>query len=67
MGHREMMYINLFLIPYKIHAMTKKQTHPTRNEDDYKDVKPQYESEKEYVNMFDENELAEDENEEHPR
>lgn len=47
--------------------MIKKQSQTKRNEDDYKDVKPQYESEKEYVNMFDENELAEDEDAEHPR
>lgn len=47
--------------------MTKKQSQQQRNEDDYKDVKPQYESEKEYVNMFNEDELAGDENEEYPR
>ena len=62
-----MMYNIAFLTSSKIYAMTKKQSQPRRSEDDYKDVKPQYESEKEYVNMFDENELAADEDEEHPR
>ena len=47
--------------------MKKTLSQPRRSEDDYKDVKPQYESEKEYVNMFDVNELAEDEEAEHPR
>lgn len=47
--------------------MTNKHAQPRRSEDDYKDVKPLYESEKEYVNMFDENELAADENDEYPR